>query len=92
MAQYVWGFYEHLYSMEPENEKACVAQVESFASIPKMVTKAMNQELLKEITIEELREIIVALPCGKTLGHNGFSIELFQNTFEEIGGNLLEAF
>ncbi len=39
-----------------------------------------------------MREVIVALPCGKTLGHNGLPIELFQDTFEEIGGNLLEAF
>ncbi len=39
-----------------------------------------------------MKEAIAALPRGETLGHNGFPIELFQDTFEEIGGDLLEAF
>lgn len=42
LAQYIRGFYECLYSTEPKNEEVCVAQVESFASIPKMVTEVMN--------------------------------------------------
>jgi hypothetical protein len=47
---------------------------------------------LKEIAIEKLREAVATLPCGKTLSHNGLSIELFQYTFEEIGGDLSEGF
>jgi hypothetical protein len=40
----------------------CVTRAKSFASIPKMVTKAMNREIIKEITIEELKEVVTALP------------------------------
>jgi len=89
---YVWGFYEHLYLAELENEKVCATRAKSFAFVPKMVTKAMNHELIKEITIEELREVVTTLPQGKAPRHNGFPTKFFQNTVEETKGNLLEAF
>jgi hypothetical protein len=52
----------------------------------------MNQELIKKITIEELREVVTALAQSKAPRHNGFPTEFFQNTFEETRGDLLEAF
>jgi hypothetical protein len=57
-----------------------------------MVTKAMNREIIKEITIEELKEVVTALPWGKAPKHNVFPTEFFQNTFEETRRDLLEAF
>ncbi len=48
---YVRGFYEQLYLAKLENEEVRATQAKKFAFVPKMVTKAMNQELIKEITI-----------------------------------------
>jgi hypothetical protein len=52
----------------------------------------MNQKLVKEITIEELRVVVATLPRGKALKHYGLPTEFFQDTFEEIRGDLFEAF
>jgi hypothetical protein len=57
-----------------------------------MVTKAMNRELIKEITIEELKEVVTVLPQGKAPKHNVFPTKFFQKTFEETRGHLVEAF
>lgn len=43
-----------------------------------MVIEAMNQELIKKITIEELKEVITALPQNKVPRHNGFPTNFFQ--------------
>jgi hypothetical protein len=54
-----------------------------------MVTEAMNQELIKEITIEELKEVVTTLPRNKAPRHNQFPTKFFQNTFEETRRYLL---
>jgi len=89
---YIWGFDEHLYLVELENEEVCATQAKIFAFVPKMVTKAMNRELIKEITIEELKEVVNVLLGGKAPKHNVFPTKFFQNTFEETRGDLVEAF
>ncbi len=89
---YAWEFYEHLYLTELENEEVRATQAKSFASVPKMVTEVMNQELIKEITIEELRKVITALPRSKAPRHNGSPTKFSQNTFGETSRDLLEAF
>ncbi len=64
-------------------------RTKSFAYVPKMVTEAMNQELIKEITIEELKEVVTTLPRNKAPRHNQFPTKFFQNTFEETRRYLL---
>jgi hypothetical protein len=52
----------------------------------------MNQKLVKEITIEELRVAVTTQPHGKALKHDWLPTEFFQDTFEEIRGDLFEIF
>jgi hypothetical protein len=52
----------------------------------------MNVEMTQELTLEEVIEAITSLPKGKALGHNGLSIEFFQENVEKIAPMFLLAF
>jgi len=52
----------------------------------------MNVEMTQELTLEEVIEAITSLPKGKALGHNGLSIEFFQENVEKTAPMFLLAF
>jgi len=52
------------------------AQVLSY--IPPLVTREMNELLMKDITLEELEETIFQMKKGKAPSPNGFLVEFYQ--------------
>jgi hypothetical protein len=61
-------------------------------NIPIQVTEAMNTTLTKDLTLQEIVEVITTLPKGKALEHNGIPIEFFQEYVDEITPTLFTTF
>jgi len=49
----------------------------------------MNATMTQDLTLEEVVKAITSLPKGKALGHDGLSIEFFQENIKEIAPTLL---
>jgi hypothetical protein len=52
----------------------------------------MNQELIKEFSLKEIRDAILAMPKGKVPGCDGIPTKFFQEFVDEISPTLLQAF
>ena len=51
----------------------------------------MKEDLLKEVTKEELNSVINSFQKGKILGPDGFTLEFFQGFYDMLKRDLLEA-
>jgi hypothetical protein len=54
--------------------------------------KVMNADMTKDLSLKEIVEVIISLPKGKALGHDGIPTEFFQEYVEEVTPMLLLAF
>ncbi len=52
----------------------------------------MNHELVKGNIFKKLKVLIIALPWGKVLGHNGLLMEFFPNNFKDTRQDIVEMF
>jgi hypothetical protein len=52
----------------------------------------MNIELIRELTLKEVRDAITAMPKDKPLGSDDIPTEFFQEFTKEIAPTLLQAF
>jgi hypothetical protein len=52
----------------------------------------MNGELVRDLTLKEILDAIIAMPRGKAPGIDGVPIEFFQEFVENITPTLLKAF
>jgi hypothetical protein len=92
LALYVTGFYAKLYTSDATAPSTKEAQEDCWQSIPPKVSPAMNERLVKDLSLEDITEAIRALPKGKAPGHDGIPIEFFQEFEAEIAPTLLLAY
>jgi hypothetical protein len=52
----------------------------------------MNDELVRDLTLKEIRDTIAAMPRDKAPGSDGIPTEFFQELAEDIAPTLLKAF
>lgn len=57
---------------------------------PKHVEEEEAEELIREVSQEEVEDIIKTMAKDKSPGPDGWTIELFQHFFEQIGAELTE--
>jgi len=58
--------------------------------IPSKVSREHNLALLREITLEEVEEVVKNLPKNKALGPDGFTAEFYQATWDFMGKEIGE--
>jgi len=91
LALYVFGFYAKLYTSDATAPGTREAQEECWKSVPVKVSLAMNERLIQDLSLKDITEAIRALPKGRTPGHDGISMEFFQEFETEIAPTLLHA-
>ena len=74
--QYIRSFYEKLYKSEEVDHKV----MEEIVGNPLEVTAEMNETLLREITKEEIEQVIKVLPDNKSLGTDGLTYKFYKGT------------
>jgi hypothetical protein len=67
----------HLYASEAHALGTTEAREEWWASTPTRVSIEMNIELIKELTLKEVQDAIMAMPKDKALGSDDIPIEFF---------------
>ena len=68
----------------------CDRHLEEFLSRLSILSEASKTQLVKELTYEELEEIVKSCPNGKSPGLDGLPYELYKKTFDVIGNEFLE--
>jgi hypothetical protein len=92
LSQYITKFYANLYTYEVHTLGTLEAQERCWENVPTQITKAMNANMTKVLTLKEITEAITSLPKGKALGHDGIPTKFFQECVEEVVPMLLLAF
>eukprot|EP01018_Ginkgo_biloba_P004985 Gb_28741 [translate_table: standard] len=81
---------DHLKGLYKEENKTTIAEVIKMTSFfPSFVGEEDNVSLTKEITVDELKEVMLSLQKDKSLGPDGWTIEFFLGYFDFIETNLL---
>jgi hypothetical protein len=84
LAHYVRSFYTCLYTSEVNAPGTSEARRDCWDSTPSRVSLETNQELIKDLTLKEIQEAILAMPKGKAPGCDGIPSEFFQEFVDEI--------
>lgn len=66
-----------------DSQGATPKEAQFLSCIPSLMTKDMNQHLMRDILLEELEGVIFNMKRGKAPGPAGFPIEFFQE-FQDI--------
>jgi len=61
-------------------------------SVPCLVTKKQNEELLQPFTEEEFKEALKQLPAGKAAGSDGIPIEALKVLWPQVGYHIQQQF
>jgi hypothetical protein len=88
LAHYVRSFYTRLYTSEANAPGTSEAWEECWASTPTRVSSETNQELTKDLTLKEIRDVILGMPKGKAPGCDGIPTKFFQEFVDEISPTL----
>jgi hypothetical protein len=90
--QFITRFYANLYASETHALGTQEVQNMCWDNILVRVTEAMNVSMTKELDLKEVIRAISSLPKGKAQGHDGISMEFFQDFVEEVVPTLLATF
>ncbi|XP_059068347.1 uncharacterized protein LOC131858890 [Cryptomeria japonica] len=80
-------YFESLFREDSQGGSPEEAQV--LSCIPSLVTEDMNQQLMRDISLEELEGVVFSMKRGKAPGPDGFPIEFFQEFWDIIKFDLL---
>jgi hypothetical protein len=92
LVHYVRSYYTRLNTSEAEAPGTSEAREACWTSTPTRISTEINQELIKDLTLKEIRDAIAAMPKGKAPGCDGVPTEFFQEFAKEISPTLLWAF
>lgn len=81
-------FYQQLYTQDTQVEENQAAREECFRYLHQSVTAEHNMELLKPLTVEEVKEAMQQLPGGKAPGTDAIPAEVYQDFWEEIDSDI----
>ena len=84
LEEHILQFYKELYTADDLVENNQAAREDCFKHVKVTVTADHNAELLKPITIEEVKEAMKQLPSGKAPGIDSIPAEFYQELWEEI--------
>ena len=85
LEEHIIQFYQQLYTKDQAVEDNNEAREECFLCLQRTVTEAHNQELLKPLTQDEVKDAMKQLPTGKAPGLDAIPAEFYQDLWEEIG-------
>lgn len=54
-------------------------------------TEADKEQLVKEVTAEEIRNVLFSMPSNKSPGPDGYTCEFFKDTWEIVGQDFTAA-
>lgn len=83
-------YYSNLYKQDEVAEANLIARERCLQSVPTIVTRAQNQQLTREITLEEIKEAIDQLSTHKASGEDCLPIEFYQEFVDLTGPALME--
>ena len=89
LEEHILKFYRQLYTSDPQVEENNAAREECFLYIQQTVTEEKNQELLKPITAEEVKEAMKQLPSGKAPGVDAMPAEFYQELWDELDQDIV---
>ncbi len=92
LAHYVRSFYASLYTLEASALGTSEAREVCWDSTPARVSNVANDELTKELTLKEIKEVIATMPEDKVPRCDGILTESFQELTKEISPTLIQAF
>ena len=74
-----WEFYKKLFTSEKDGRKEEVLEI-----VPSIVTREMNEGLIKEVIDEEIMKVVFELRALKALGLDGFNGMFYQKYWEIV--------
>lgn len=89
LAHYIRSFYAKLYTSDAHTPGTEEAREECWASTPSQVSSETNRDLIKDLTLKEVQDAILAMPKGKAPGWDGIPTEFYQEFVNEISPTLL---
>jgi hypothetical protein len=92
LTHYIIDYYTHLYTSDAVALDTAEAQEQCWHSVPIKVTRDINLNLTRNLTLTEIHDAIRALPKGKAPGHDGVPMEFFHECAQEVASDLLKAF
>lgn len=81
LSKICFDFYGELYRHKEVSEEACREVFEGFMVT---FTESMNENLAKEITVEELGKAVLSMAKRKAPGHDGIPMEFFQKLWQMV--------
>ena len=84
LEEHILEFYKELYTVDDQVENNHAATEDCFRHVKVTVTADHNSELLKPITVKEVKEAMKQLPPGKASGTDSIPAEFYQELWEEI--------
>ena len=85
LEEHILKFYRLLYTKDQLVEENNAAREECFHYLQPTVKNEHNQELMKPLTLEEVKDAMKQLPAGKAPGADAIPAEFYQDLWEEIG-------
>ena len=81
------SFFEELYTTDPS--VSTDSQNDFLDCITTSLTDSQRAALDKDVTLEELREVVFSCNTNKTAGYDGLPYEFYQTFWHEVGSDLL---
>ena len=85
IAAVICKYFDHIFTSDSFNGLQTVEK-----SLQPCVTAEMNEELIKEPTMEEIKEAIFAIHPDKAPGPDGFSASFFQANWDVVGPDVVK--
>lgn len=85
---HILQFYKNLYTKDPQVEENMEAMEECFRFLKHTVSEEHNRELLRPLTMEEVKEAMRQLPVGKAPGVDAIPAEFYQELWDDIGNDI----
>ena len=82
---------DHFKKMLTESNQNRQPAIDKIIShIPAVITKEQNLALLREISLQEVEEVVMNMPRNKAPGPDCFTAEFFKATWNFMGQDILE--
>ena len=88
LEEHILHFYKQLYTADDHVENNQAAREDCFRYVKITVTTEHISELLKPVTVEEVKEAMNQLPPGKAPGIDSIPAEFYQELWDDIGEDI----
>ena len=88
IATHILQFYENLYTRDEQVENNEEIRADCLRIIQQTVLPEHNAELIKPLTMEEVKEALQKLPTGKAPGADAMPAEFYQELWDDIAPDI----